>query len=166
MWKSEPWSFSPQMVVRPEYPPASSIVLAAARVYVRDVAFGVFLVKALAPAYAAGCAAFAAAGWSERSFFVAGTVGMHLGTFLALSVPFYVCDVKGWLKAYKLPRFERHILTDKQTYPRPAPKSPVSKSHFGRLDADIPRRRRGPPPRAIATEERLSLVGTTCGRRR
>ena len=97
-------SFSPRMKERPEYPPFSHILKGEVREYGRDVLLGVPLVLALYPLTLRLTAAAAARGVSERVFWAAATSVSHTLTFVLTALPFVLCDARGWLQRYKVPR--------------------------------------------------------------
>ena len=115
LWAKDPWSWDPKMTTRPAYPAFAGVLYAAIRVYARDVLLGTCLLALVRPAVEACGAWFAARGYSEAAYFSFGTTFVHSFTFLLFSVPFYVCDEMGYLKRYKLPRYDRHTLRDEQT---------------------------------------------------
>ncbi|KAK7230688.1 fumarase [Aureococcus anophagefferens] len=74
------------------------------REYGRDVLLGVPLVLALYPLTQSLAAAAAARGASERVFWAAATSASHTVAYVLTALPFVLCDAKGWLQRYKVPR--------------------------------------------------------------
>jgi methylsterol monooxygenase len=89
---------------RLRYPPFAHILKGEIREYGRDVLLGVPLVLALYPLTQSLAAAAAARGASERVFWAAATSASHTVAYVLTALPFVLCDAKGWLRRYKVPR--------------------------------------------------------------
>jgi hypothetical protein len=67
---------------------------------------------AISPIYFSAVAWWQAQGYSDETFFMAGTGGIHLVMYVGMNGFFHLCDTYGYLEDYKLYRNEAMAYSD------------------------------------------------------
>lgn len=92
---------------RPEYPPFLTWWLPSFVLHtIRAPLIGTLILLVVAPYYSSLAAAWP---YSDKAWFIAGTMIVHAVLYVFINGFFYLCDVYGFLHRYKLPRTQRMI---------------------------------------------------------
>ena len=107
---SRSFGATPRLMPRPEYPALGKVIAGQLKaVFLESAFWGTILVLAGMPAWSLCVGELQKMGFDDAKVFAVTGAAFHLIVYLALNVPFGLCDYYGWMQDYKLHRNESSL---------------------------------------------------------